>query len=465
MNLPWVSVSPHSPYFVTQDGKAWTPIGQNDAIDWPELSGLFRRRGIAETRRYFETLVDSGVTVLRLMLEYCHHDHRFFERPVGTFHAPMVRLWDDLFALCEEFGLRVLLTPFDTFWMWRRWGKHPYSVSGGGPCVDRRRFFLCAETRARVKQRLDFVTSRWGASGAIFAWDLWNELHPAYGLDSAEHAGEFVEDIGRHLRETERRLFGRTHLQTVSVFLPLLQEKPQLADVIYRHPELDFASTHFYEEGTIDHPKDTVRPAISTGKLVREALAHVPAERPFFDSEHGPIHTFKDHRRSLPEAFDDEYFRHMQWAHFASGGAGGAMRWPNRKPHVLTAGMRRAQKALADFLPCIDWNNFQRRNWDESVRVLGGAPVTVFASGDERQAVIWVLRTGPLRKNGMLDREAAALEVEIALPWGPREALSVQAWDTIVGRPATGTAEVAGTVLRLTGLVGDCAVALRQVLQ
>ncbi|TIL77742.1 MAG: hypothetical protein E5Y81_12695, partial [Mesorhizobium sp.] len=36
-----------------------------------------------------------------------------------------------------------------------------------------------------------------------------------------------------------------------------------------------------------------------------------------------------------------EYFRHLQWAHLAAGGAGGGMRWPNRSPHVLTPGMRR----------------------------------------------------------------------------------------------------------------------------
>ena len=29
----------------------------------------------------------------------------------------------------------------------------------------------------------------------------------------------------------------------------------------------------------------------------------------------------------------------MSWAHLASGGAGGGMRWPNRHPHVLTSGM------------------------------------------------------------------------------------------------------------------------------
>jgi mannan endo-1,4-beta-mannosidase len=423
---------------VDEAGAPFTPIGQNDAIEWPELAGLFRRRDFGSVRNYFTLLRASGVTVLRLMLEYCHHERRYFERPAGQFAPGMVRLWDDLFALCQEFGLRLLLTPFDSFWMWRRWGKHPYNSANGGPCTRRNRFFLCPATRELVKRRFDFVTERWGSTGAIFAWDLWNELHPAYGQDSVECARDFVTGISEHLRDTEKRRHGRAHLQTVSVFLPLAQEKPELAEVIYRHPLLDFATTHFYEEGTIDHPKDTVQPAISTGKLVREALEHAPPMRPFFDSEHGPIHTFKDHHRTLPEAFDDEYFRHMQWAHFASGGAGGAMRWPNRNPHVLTPGMREAQKRLAAFLPLIEWNTFRRCNWNQEVRIAGGAECVAFACGDGSQAIVWLLRTGTIRKNGMLDREAKPMEVEIAVPWN------------------------GGSVLKTPPFVTDVALALRR---
>ena len=104
-----------------------------------------------------------------------------------------------------------------------------------------------------------------------------------------------------------------------------------------------------YEEGTIDYPANTVDAAVSVGKLVASAISEIRDNRPFFDSEHGPIHSFKDHHVNLPEAFDDEYFRHIQWAHLASGGAGGGMRWPNRRPHSLTLGMREAQKAMAGF--------------------------------------------------------------------------------------------------------------------
>src|SRR3954447_15478273 len=115
-NIPWIEVAKGAPYFITEEGKDWTPIGQNDAITWPDLQGLFRRKDIASVESYLKMLAEQGVTCLRLMLEYCHGENRYFEKPAGNFQPNMIKLWDDLFALCENYGMRILLTPYDTFW-------------------------------------------------------------------------------------------------------------------------------------------------------------------------------------------------------------------------------------------------------------------------------------------------------------------------------------------------------------
>jgi mannan endo-1,4-beta-mannosidase len=345
--LSWITRAPGAAYFVDEAGVDWTPIGQNDAITWPELAGLFRRRDLPAVERHlrwlrvFQHQPQAGDAMV------AQREHRYLERPVGRFNPAMVRLWDDLVRLCQAVGMRLLLTPFDTFFLWKRWRFHPYNRALGGPCASRRELLTCPATREAVKRRLAFATERWGGSGVVFAWDLWNEMHPAQGGDDPECFAAFIDDVGPFLRETERRLHGRAHLQCVSVFGPELGWRPALNAPILRHPTLDFASSHFYEEGTIDDPRDTVAPAIATGRLVREALAEIDDGRPFLDSEHGPIHAFKDRHCTLPEDFDDEYFRHMQWAHLASGGAGGGMRWPNRHPHQLTPGMRAAPLARA----------------------------------------------------------------------------------------------------------------------
>jgi mannan endo-1,4-beta-mannosidase len=306
---------------------------------------------------------------------------------------------------------------------------------------------------------------RWGHSGTLFAWDLWNEIHPSYAQDSAECFNEFIEQLSDCVRSRELELFGRSHPQTVSVFGPHMVLDRRIPETIFRHPSLDFASTHFYEEGTIDFPLNTVDAALSTGKLMREALAELRDRRPFMDSEHGPIHTFKDHHKTLPEPFDDEYFRHMQWAHLCAGGAGGGMRWPNRTPHSLTAGMRVAQRGLARFLRLIDWQQFERRNWNEEVK-LDRPEVRAVASGDRRQALLWLLRTDRLDDKGMLRRDVEPVAVEAKLPCLQAGQYEVTAWNTLEGRALWETVvDGPGSelTLRIPDLITDMAVAIRHV--
>jgi mannan endo-1,4-beta-mannosidase len=430
--LPWIACSPDAPYFVTEHGESWTPIGHNDAITWPELAGLFRRRDLPAVERHLRWLKAHGVTCLRLMREYAQGEHRYLERPVGRFQPNMVRLWDDLFALLEKVGLHVLLTPFDTFFLWTRWSRHPYRSHNGGPCASRRKLLRCPETREAIRRRLAFASDRWGGSPALFAWDLWNEVNPALAADDPVAVNAFVDDIGPWLRAREIARYGRAHPQTVSIFWRDFTQHPSMGDVIFRHPALDFVNIHLYELGTIDDPRDTVAPALAVGRLMRQALAEAAGGRPVFDSEHGPIHAFLDHRRTLSEPFDDEYFRHIQWAHLASGGAGGGMRWPNRHPHVLTPGMRAAQRSLAAFLPLVDWSRFRRRNLTDEVR--GASPdVACFACGDENQAVAWLLRTGAPRRNDGMRPAVDASPVAVSLPGFAPGSYRVTCFDTVRG--------------------------------
>jgi len=427
--LPWIRVAPGSPYFVDDTGADWTPIGQNDAISWPELEPLFRRKDLPAVERHLRWLVEHGVTCLRLMVEYAQVRHRYFERRAGTPVPAMVQLWDDLFALCERVGLRILLTPVDTFWMWRHWRHHPWNVANGGPLSHPSRLLLCPQTRGVIKARLSFMAERWGGSGALFAWDLWNEIHYAQAENEAHCFPEFIADLSHHVRDLEQRLYGRTHPQTVSLFGPELWWRPDLpmAEPIFRHPDLDFASIHIYRSGSIDDPRDTVRPALAMGRIVRQCLREITDGRPFLDTEHGPIHTFKDKHRTLPEAFDDEYFRHMSWAHLASGGVGGGMRWPNRSPHILTAGMRRAQGAMAGFLPLIRWQDLRREPL-----VVRAPGFHAFGCGDGDQAIVWLVRRGGRAADGRIDAGLVTREQRVTVPMPPGR-YDVTGWNTAAG--------------------------------
>jgi hypothetical protein len=463
--LPWIEVRPGVPYFFTDDGEPWTPVGQNDAITWVEFRGLFRPRERDGVEAHLRWLKAHGVTCLRLMLEYAQFKYGHVERTPGVFVPAMVRLWDHLFALCERHGMRILLTPFDTFWTWLRWAQHPYNSANGG-CLDHpSRILLCRSTREAIKARLTFAVERWGGSGALFAWDLWNEIHPAQAEWNAGCFGEFIHDLSTHVARLEQRLYGRTHPRTVSLFGPELIWRPELPlkDPIFRHPDLDFATLHVYKQGTIDHPSNTVDPAICMGQIVREALAEISDRRPFLDTEHGPIHTFKDHKKTLPEPFDDEYFRHMQWAHLASGAAGGGMRWPNRHPHRLTRGMREAQRAMSGFLDLIDWTSFRRVNLNAEIEATS-PHVACFGCGDEDQALVWLLRRDALDGRGMMDPAAPPLQCAVRVPGLKPGRYRAMAWNTREGVPGP-TLEIeadgCGALIAVPPIASDVALAIR----
>lgn len=428
--LSWIKVSDNAPFFVDESGNNWTPIGQNDAITWPDLAGLFRRKNVQEVEGHLAYLAAHGVTCLRIMLEYCQTENRYLERPVGRFQPHMVQFWDDLFILCEKYKLRILLTPFDTFWMSKRWKYHPYNKLSGGPCKSKSQWLTCPGTMKAIKNRFTFAIERWGNSGVLFGWDLWNEINPAHAMKKTDGFYTFIEEISEHVRTLEMRHYGKTHPQTVSVFASLLNQ-PNVTDVIFRHPNLNFASTHFYEDKTINNPRNTVDAAISTGNMVKEALIHLPPKRPFFDSEHGPIDYFRKHRKNLPEAFDDQYFLNMQWAHLASGGAGGGMRWPYRNPHVLTHGMRRTQLNMVQFISLIDWKTFQRKNLNDVLK--GQNPdVILFGCGDDTQAIVWILQKLPGKKTKAITRERS-LPVNISIPNLIAGHYAIHVWNTVSG--------------------------------
>ncbi|HEX8388738.1 MAG TPA: hypothetical protein VF636_06950 [Sphingomonas sp.] len=448
--LPWIGVAPGAPYFVDEDGRPFTPIGQNDAISWVEFEGLFRRRDLPAVERHLAYLIDHGVNTLRLMVEYAQVRHRYFERPAGVFPPNMVQLWDDLFALCERAGMRILWTPVDTFWMWLHWRHHPWNRAMGGPLRHPSELLTCPETRVAIKRRLSFMVERWGGSGALFAWDLWNEIHPAQAGDSADCFPEFIADLSHHVRDLETRLYGRSHPQTVSLFGPELWWRPELPlpEPIFRHPDLDFASIHIYRERSIDDPKNTVAPAVAMGKVVRDCLHEITDARPFLDTEHGPIHSFKDKKKTLPAPFDDECFRHTAWAHLASGGAGGGMRWPNRRPHTLTPGMREAQRAMAGFLPLIDWTRFRRRNLSGAV---GATHFHRFACGDDAQALVWLLRRRALGPDGRIRADVEPVAPTVSVPGLEAGRYRITGWDTAAGRVVEElTADARDGALRFT---------------
>ncbi len=212
MSLSPIRVGPSGRYFQTFQGEPFLFLGANDALAWPGLEPLLGRRDLTAVEDYLRSLADNGATILRIMLEYVHDDRFFFENPVGHFVPEIVTMWDDLFDLCEKVGLRILLTPWDSFWMALRWDHHPYNNRNGGPASSPDAFFSDEATIQATLNRVEFVVNRWRGRAVLAAWDLWNEIHPHYG-GPAERQSPIIERQSRFVRAAEERLQGWTRPQ------------------------------------------------------------------------------------------------------------------------------------------------------------------------------------------------------------------------------------------------------------
>jgi mannan endo-1,4-beta-mannosidase len=129
------------------------------------------------------------------------------------------------------------------------------------------------------------------------------------------------------------------------------------------------------------------------------------------------------------------------------------MRWPNRKPHVLTPGMRAAQHALARFLPLIDWMRFDRRCVTKALQVQRPGPrglrdashrqIVRFACASADQAVIYLLRADKMLKDGRVDVNAPGVPLVLTLPGLVAGRYTITMWNTRAGEPACPSIETA----------------------
>jgi mannan endo-1,4-beta-mannosidase len=97
--------------------------------------------------------------------------------------------------------------------------------------------------------------------------------------------------------------------------------------------------------------------------------------------------------------------------------------------------MHKAQSSLRDFVDLIEWGRFERSNWNAEARV-SDPSVNLFACGDGKQVIVWLLRGDSLGSDGKLRRDAAALSTAVSIPCMAAGYYIVTAWDTDRGAEA-----------------------------
>ena len=261
---------------------------------------------------------------------------------------------------------------------------------------------------AAVKGRVAFAVERWGGSGAVFAWDLWNELGHHHGVET-----EAIDDRDGATAHRRRRRSSRRIVRGIERRL-IRQDAPPDRQPLRRRaegpagrPDLPPSRPRFRHDARLRAGRDRLArrtpsaAADAMARWVRHALDQIRDGRPFTDSETGPIHTLQgpgDHPagRLRPQLFPPHGLGPPRQRR---GRRRDAMAEPApAHPHARHAagpgrdGRLRPADRLARTSPS--------RNVSRGARV-EPEELLAYACADDRQAVAWVLRARePARGRG-----------------------------------------------------------------
>ncbi len=323
-----------------------------------------------------------------------------------SYYPASIKFWDDLISYVTDHtaNIYLMLTPWDPYFSFRNehghWDHSIYRSANGGYCNNKIDFFNDPRMVNYEITHYKYIINRWGNSPRIFAWELLNEAENQQfwpGVD-AVILQNWISQVLQPLKNYEYSLYGKNHLWTISS--AKAGPDGDLGDVFFRSPDFDFSTTHFYTccssdpiscnylPCRISSPgSDYIGPALNVECGMKNALNQISDNRPFFESESGPIaQNIED------ESLDVEYHHNMIWAHFASGGSGSGLRWLHRAN--LCDGFLNNYKALQDLAQYIDWTNFISSNYSDYISASNydENQLHVMSCSDGNQAIVWLLK-------------------------------------------------------------------------
>lgn len=281
--MPAVGRDPAMPSrFHTADGRPFVPIGAN--VAWAEGPVLpyYQRAFAAFSRERLNWMRIWMAHWGRLNLDWLPGPSRFLPAPMGASPSagnldPRVAAnWDRILALAEQHGVyvQVVLQHHGQYstQVNPNWAENPWNAANpGGFLKTPTDFFTSPRARELTQRKYRYIVARWGWSPAVFAWELFNEVHWVDAMRNGHEAA--VAAWHDEMADFIRSVDAYHHLVTTST--------EDLRSPIYA--KMDFYQPHLYAADAI------------TG--ARRVLIRPPrADRPVFYGEEGDDHL------DLPEA-------------------------------------------------------------------------------------------------------------------------------------------------------------------
>lgn len=432
-----VTVSPLGAGLVRErDGSPFIPIGDHLGLSWGYTRGLFpgdvwdARAGIFHNFHdqpsyegppapYFFQLQARGINTMRIFLEFPGLDQvgnpdlprgsYWLEHPAGTFNPDMRRFLHTLLEHADRYDFHVILSPFDTFLYDDVFStENPFSTALGGPVADINRFFQSPGVLEMAQRRMDTLIGWVHESpfaDRILAWEPLNEWDSWEWTLSPEHQGQreremaqravWVTQLARHIREADPgRLIANSSVAR--------DPRGPAARIAFNSRDFDLQLPHFYTSGSeepINNPAADRRllAAAQHAALTSYWIESRIDPRPVLDGEWGLTRAHwpggvPGYSGAFTRAEDEGLYRAILWTGFALGQAGAGLRiaTDELQPwfHSLTPAMRQSQQAMAQFVESggFDWSRPRARLG------VGASDAVAYASGDELQALAYILR-------------------------------------------------------------------------
>ncbi len=213
-NDGFIEISKISPeYFIdSSDGSLFYGSGSN--IAW--VRSQFTSNPNHLSYEYFLTqAANSGTNLTRIWL--CHwawlewmpeegNTNTYSYAGLGYYNQCISSALDNIFEMCEEKGLRLILTLDDNnehgsatdsvgFPTYDSWAYNPYNFANGGPATDTDDYWSNSDVRKHYKNRLRYIIARWGYSSSLMSLNLWNDQ-----TTPKEETVEYLQELNNYTK-------------------------------------------------------------------------------------------------------------------------------------------------------------------------------------------------------------------------------------------------------------------------
>lgn len=239
-----IRIDTQNPYYLRYDNnEPYIPIGHN--VSW------WNEDGTGQWEDTFEKMHNVGENWTRIWMTHFYQgttlewrsNKRYYDG-VGVLSMPIAWRLDRIVENCEQNSISMQLTlqhhgQFSTT-VNANWNDNPYNIrfaaSDGGFLDDPADFFTDAEARRITKYKYRYIIARWGYSGAILAWELFNEVQYTDGWDDDRDS---VVDWHVEMADYIKSVDPFNHLVTTS-------SDTSGFDSLWCRDDIDLVQVHYY---------------------------------------------------------------------------------------------------------------------------------------------------------------------------------------------------------------------------